>query len=320
MTRRRPAVWAGKAGLWGARLAGACTSAYSRRVFGRRILVGALVLGFAAGCSAAAEPYTADADSGSVHALVSIERRASAGTDESAQAQAFASFVRTPAEVDPTIVARITGLDLDLPDPGECELASNARERSVPLSPLRRVELLDAGAVALETPSGRVELAPRAFPAVTDLVGGVVYSTRDRAAALPSGEVYALAVDGTRFFAPFSLSAEAPPPLADLKLAGALLAEGAGLDARGTELAWTSGSSRDLVYVVISGADASRFSTCTFRDDAGRGSLPASALPPPGAASLSVHRLRSVALGEPVDAGELRFDFELFARVEVQAP
>lgn len=272
-------------------------------------------------CSASTGPYTSDAERGSTHALITVERRDALGVSSVAEAKAFASFVRTPPEVDVASVTRLAGLDLTLPEAGECSLGSTHRELGTTLNPLRRVELLAAGDVALETPEGRVELAPRAFPAVTDLFAGVVYTTRDRAALLPTGEVYALSVAGSASLAPLSLSSEAPPALSEVTLFGAPLSATSALPTSGAELGWKPGSARDLVYVALSSSDGTPFAVCAFRDDAGRGTIPASAVPESGPISLSLHRLRSVGLPANVggiDAGELRFDFELATSVSVQ--
>ncbi|HLV66147.1 MAG TPA: hypothetical protein VKY73_10055 [Polyangiaceae bacterium] len=267
-----------------------------------------------AACSGSTASHTVDADHGSTHALVSIERRDSPDASLTL-AQAFASFVRTPPEVDPSVVRRVTGLDLGLPELGQCT-AAPGRDGSMPLSPFDRVELLDAGDVALRTPDGRVELAPRPFPAVTDQISGVVYTTRDRAAQLPPAERYALDIAGSAELPPLAVDAEAPPRLEDVTLDGAPLEAGARLTRSGALLGWAPGSERDLVYVTLSGPDGARSAVCAF-PDAGRGVLPASVLPSAGPATLSVHRLRAVALNAGVDAGELRFDFELFVPVEV---
>jgi hypothetical protein len=270
-------------------------------------------------CSGSTSPYTSDADRGTTHAIVTVERREALGVAGVFQAKAFASFVRTPPEVDAAAVTRATGLDLDLPEAGECSISGSTRD-SLALSPLRRVELLAAGDVALETPSGRVELAPHAFPAVTDVVSGVVYTTRDRAAALPAGEPYALSAGGGPFLSPLAVSAEAPPSLEAVLLDGVPLSATSTFLPRESQLSWKAGSARDLVYVRLTGAGAAQgATTCAFRDDAGRGLIPASVLPHSGPIQLSLHRLRSVALGstpgDGIDVGELRFDFELSAVV-----
>ncbi|MFO7181755.1 MAG: hypothetical protein DIU78_023855 [Pseudomonadota bacterium] len=265
-------------------------------------------------CSGSTASHTVDADRGSTHALVSIERRDSPDQNL-ALAQAFASFVRTPPEVDPSVVRWLTGLELGLPDLGQCT-SGTTRDGSMPLSPLDRVELLDAGDVTLRTADGRVELAPRAFPAVTDQISGVVYTTRDRAARLPAAERYGLDVSGGAELAPLTLDVEAPPLFEDVTLDGAPLEAGARLRRSGAELGWAPGNERDLVYVTVSGRDGVRSAVCAFAD-VGRGVLPASVLPSAGAATLSLHRLRSVAMSAGVDTGELRFDFELLVPVEI---
>ena len=79
---------------------------------------------------------------------------------------------------------------------------------------------------------------------------------------------------------------------------------------RAVDLRWEAGAPGDVVYVTL---ETDLVSTlCAYRDDAGQGTLPSSALASSGSAALAVHRLRatpfsSVGLGR----GELRFDFEL---------
>lgn len=313
-----PASRASKSGYCGPSLAIACpppsTCLRSTQVRALSLSLGLLSVA----CSGSTETYTSDADRGSTHALITVERRDVLGGSEPAQARAFASFVRAAPEVDASVVTRIAGLELDLPEVGHCEGASS-RDGTAGLSPLPRVELLEAGDVVLETPEARVLLAPRAFPAVTNLVAGVVYTTRDRVAALPPGEPYALSVAGSPPLGPLSLSAEAPSALSELTLDGAPLGPDSALGPDGAELGWQRGSARDLVYVVVAAEDGARHATCAFRDDAGRGLLPPSALPAANGVNLSLHRLRTVALapGSTLDAGELRFDFELVARVAI---
>lgn len=279
-------------------------------------------LGLAVGaCSASTSSYTSDAERGSTHALITVERRDTLGSVTVSDARAFASFVRTPPEIDIATVTRLAGLDLALPEPGECALGGTHREPASLSSPLRRVELMAAGDVALETPASRVELAPRAFPAVTDLFAGVVYTTRDRAALLPAGEVYAVTTAGNASLAPLSVSTEAPQALSNITLSGQPLSASSSLPVGGAELGWRAGTARDLVYVALSTGDGTPHAVCAFRDDAGRGLIPASAIPASNSVGLAVHRLRSVSLpgsSGGIDAGELRFDFELSTSVSIQ--
>jgi len=270
-----------------------------------------------AACSAGTATYTSDADHGATQTLITIERRETAGIP-SAQTEAFASFVRTPPEVDPGAVTRVTGLDLGLPELGECSV-SNGRDGSIPLTPLRRVELLDAGDVTLETEAGRVELARRAFPAVTDLMAGIVYTTRDQSAEFPPAASYALTVGGGPELPAFAVRAEAPPAFESLSLDGVPFASATELSAQSL-LTWSPGSERDVVYVSLQSSAVSGTTLCAFRDSTGQGRVAARALPPPGKALLSVHRLRSVPLTPAVGTGELRFDFEQSVPVQITTP
>jgi hypothetical protein len=83
------------------------------------------------------------------------------------------------------------------------------------------------------------------------------------------------------------------------------------------ELHWTAGASGDLVYVTLeSEADST---LCAYRDDAGRGTLPGSSVAAPGAATLSLHRLRATQFTSAgLGRGELRFDFEVSASITVE--
>ncbi|MGC4086459.1 MAG: hypothetical protein QM756_00920 [Polyangiaceae bacterium] len=112
-------------------------------------------------CSGSTASYTSDSERGTTHALITVERRESLN-DGVSDAKAFATVVRTPPEVDISQVTRLTGLDLTLPELGECALGGTHREPSATSSPLRRVDLLAAGDVALETPIGSSRFQRRA--------------------------------------------------------------------------------------------------------------------------------------------------------------
>ena len=159
-------------------------------------LVPALAFGalstFGAACSVAPVDYGSNADVGSsVHALVTVERSTTENATEAPRAAAFAGFVRTPPDVDASAMLQLAGFGLDLPTVGQCAEPNRERTSNLRLSPLARVEFLDAGDVALRTRSTSALLATRALPAVTDLIAGVVYTTRDRAAdPLPAAANY----------------------------------------------------------------------------------------------------------------------------------
>jgi len=272
-----------------------------------------------AACSVAPVDYGAEADAGSrTHALITIERSALLSSAEAPRAAAFAGFVRTPPEVDANAMLRLAGFGLDLPALGQCAEPNHERESNMPLSPLGRVEFLDAGDVTLRTSSTNALLATRALPAVTDLIAGVVYTTRDRAAEpLPPATNYTLTASGGLLRA-FNVNVNAPAQLSSVKVGSTPLAELTSVAAHSPiALNWTPGLGRDLVYVELTTQDGSATLRCTFRDDAGAGSVPASAFIGTGLGEVSLHRVHSEPFASgSVDAGEVRFDFEQSANVE----
>ena len=115
------------------------------------------------------------------------------------------------------------------------------------------------------------------------------------------------------------MNAGAPPLLTAVTVGGAPLAELSNLSAHADiRLSWSRGQSRDLVYVELTTKDGSATTRCTFRDDAGTGSVPAGAFAGLGIGQLALHRVHSEPFASPgsVDAGEVRFDFEQSANVE----
>jgi len=281
------------------------------RLTAARGLTKALLAGAAlVGCTV--EPLPDGESTESVtHAVVVVERSADADMPEAVKAEAFAGFLSLPRELEPGRVLPIAGLALDLPAAGACKKLEPDR-RSIPTEELARAELLDAGEVTLAAGGVVTTLAPRAFPSAADAVSGVVYTTRDRAAEpLPAASRYTFATSGSGSLDPISAELPAPAALSGVTLVGSPFGEVSTLRAAGAlELRWDAGLPGDVVYVSVE-TDAGS-TLCAYRDDAGRGTLPATALPESGAAALSVHRLRvtpfsSIGLGK----GELRFDFEL---------
>jgi len=272
-----------------------------------------------AACSVAPVDYGAEADAGSsTHALITVERSSVMNSLEAPRAAAFAGFVRTPPEVDANAMLRLAGFGLDLPQVGQCAEPNPERVGNVPLSPLGRVEFLDAGDVTLRTGSTSALLATRALPAVTDLIGGVVYTTRDRAAdPLPPATTYTLGATGGLLRA-FNVNATAPAQLSLVYIGATPLSELTTVAVHGAlRLTWSPGGSRDFVYVELTTQDGSATTRCTFRDDAGTGSVPVGAFVGNGLGEVSLHRVHSEPFASgSVDAGEVRFDFELSANVE----
>ncbi len=280
----------------------------------------ALVLtALSAACSVAPVDDTADANTSSTHALITVERTANETALEAPRAAAFAGFVRTPPEVDANAVLRLAGFGLDLPSVGQC--AEPSRDRAptrVPLSRLGRVEFLDAGDVTLRTSTTSAVLATRALPAVTDLIAGVVYTTRDRAAdPLPAAANYTLSTTGGVLGA-FNVNAAAPPLLSGVIAGATPLGELAIVNTHAPlGLSWVRGQSGDLVYVELTTQDGTTTTRCTFRDDAGVGNVPAGIFSGVGVGEFSLHRVHSEPFASgSVDAGEVRFDFEQTAHVE----
>ena len=268
-------------------------------------------------CSVTAVDDAAEAEAGSTHALVTVTRTASATAPDEVRADAFASFLRAPADADAGSVLRGAGLSVELPAAGECRKTTLGQ--ALPAGPLARAELLDVGEVTLVAGGNVTTLAPRAFPTVTDSISGVVYTTRDRTAApLPAGSSYTIATTGGSALGPLSGEGQAPAALAEVKLGGIAFAEAASLPAsHEIELAWTAGALGDRLYVELDGDSGA--SLCAFQDDVGHGVVPAAFAPALGEAVLSVHRLRQATFNEVgLSRGELRFDFELSRSVSFE--
>lgn len=279
----------------------------------------AIALLGATACSAEMEDYTSDAETGSTHALITVDRSVAADGTSTPRAGAVAGFVRMPANADARAVLGLVGLGQQLPAPGQCSarLDPTAGSRTA-MAAAGHVEFMDAGDVTVDAGGGSLTLAPRAFPTVTDRISGVMYTTRDRSAdPLPAGVRYAIRTTGSDGVAPISVEANAPPPLDGVTVGGMPLQELRTVSTSApVDVTWNVGTSGDLVYVELVAADGTNSTLCTFRDDTGAGTVPGGAFDRVGAGRLSVHRVRTtdfVAAG--VDHGQLRFDFERAANI-----
>jgi hypothetical protein len=188
------------------------------------------------------------------------------------------------------------------------------------------------------TPAGavtRVPLAVRAFPDVGDLVSGMFYTSRDAASDLPAGALYTLEGTGSGQVEHFSIDAEAPPALEDVRVGSSPLVDSAPVTMGGPErsphppsvqagapltVRWRGADhpqSGDVIMVEISGPSGSAV-RCSFPDQ-GHGVLPAGTLPSSGSsATISVHRVRGRAFSAPgIDSGEVRFDLSVIGRVVI---
>ncbi len=258
-------------------------------------------------CSAELEHYSTDADTGSTHALVAVER--STQLDGTQRAAALAGFVRMPADTDAKALLESVGLRHERPSIGQCKtLASNAPSPTG----LGRVELLEAGDVSLSTATGESSLAPHAFPTVTDLVSGIVYTTRDlNADPLPAAVPYTLRASGGSGLPALQVVKQAPAEVEAITLGGVPLAEVTEVTvAAPMDFTWGVGEAGDVVLVEI--ASGSNSVVCAFRDETGAGTVPTGSLAAAGAGRISLHRVRVAPFAAPgVEVGEVRFDFEV---------
>jgi hypothetical protein len=275
-----------------------------------------VLAGGAFGCSVGEVGESTDADTGSTHALVTIERSEALG--ETPSAGAIAGFAQLPAAVDAESVLKLVGLDLELPSVNHC--TRQVRDEVAPTAPSAPVEFLEAGDVAISAADSRTILAPRALPTVADVISGVVYTTRDQHAdSLPMGEEYLVRVSGGPVVAAFHVTAEAPAPIVGVTLGGVPLTEMSTISADGPiDLTWSVGQSDDLLYVELATLDGESSVGCTFRDDIGAGTIPQGLFEGRGEARLAMRRIRAQLFNSGVENGELRFDFEFAVPVDVQ--
>ncbi len=221
-----------------------------------------------------------DAQSTSVTGVVVVDRTVSG--DEAARGEASARFVRLRGAIDDGAL-RLVGAGLDLPAIGECAVVRDQTSS-------RSVELLDVGAISLESAGQRITLAQRQVPDVVDLVSGSVYSARIDESSVPSSADVAVMVAGSADVPAFSVRAKTPDAPSNVRVT---------MGASNVSLDWVGGN--DFVYVDVGG------SRCTFGDD-GHATIPASFFADEGV--VTVHRVRREKLSIPgLDGGELRFDF-----------
>lgn len=278
---------------------------------------------FAAGLAAMAcanEPPTGstEVDHPKTHAVVTVDRNDPAA-DAPGSASAIARFVSVPAFSDPNRVLLAAGATIELPLPETCR-SSDAQDDLEPPAPSQGpVEFVEAGDVAISAAGIQTPLVPHVFPTVGAFASGVLYTTRDRASsALPSAVPYLVAVTGSPSVGALRLTTDAPHAPAGILVAEAPLREVSEVHTgHSIELTWNPGEASDVVYVELLAYDGSPSVLCTFRDEAGSGTVSADTFTGAGAGRLAVHRLRARhfdASGMP--PSEVRFDFQVGAAVE----
>lgn len=275
-------------------------------------------------CAGDPADHSTDATEGSVQAFVNVARTDSRG---SVRAEAVAGFAQVPAAVDARAVLAIVGLRRELPEVGQC-ITQGPRNPNVALAPIDRVELLDAGEVSVEASGRRTKLAPNAFPTVTDLISGVLYTSRDRSAEpLPPASSYRIQAAGGSAggvqHQPFAVVGQAPSVLEGVTLGGTPLFNLSTVSIKKpVDLTWRTGTADgsasdaglgDVVYFEMVSTEARESIVCAFRDDDGAGSVPAtawSAWNTTGSGRVALHRLRTLGVAQgAVDHTELCFDF-----------
>jgi hypothetical protein len=274
---------------------------------GRRIAF-ALALP-ALGCTGAvSDPATGDAETARTTSAVVIVERAVDATG-TPRVETSARFARVPLGTATRDALRTIGAAFDLPPPGSCAgiaaLAGGAAGGATPV-----IELVDVGAVSLETSGRETHLVPRQLPDVTDVVSGVVYARTADPALLPASARYLVRVSGSPDVDAFEVVATAPADPADVHVtgedaAGVSVPAGAPID-----VAWTPGVADDSLYIEVQPAGF----RCTLEDTAGapgesaHASVPASLVDEAG--TLVVHRVhREVLTARGLEGGEIRFDF-----------
>jgi hypothetical protein len=170
-----------------------------------------------------------------------------------------------------------------------------------------------------------LSLAPRAFPGLSSLASGVMYTSRDRDIPLPAGAEYQVEIEGSPQVPAMNLIGTAPAFLSGVTVGGTPIEQVSELNVGSPiDLTWDIGQTDDLIVVDVSDVQEGRaLLRCSYSDGAGAGTVPwvavLGSLSSDSRAAIRVHRLRVVETkSSSVDGarGELRFDFELTRNVE----
>lgn len=171
-----------------------------------------------------------------------------------------------------------------------------------------------------------ISLAPRAFPGVSSVASGVMYTSRDRETPLPAQADYRVDIEGSFQVPSMTLRGTAPAYLSHVTVGGTPLEQLNALSVGSPiDITWDIGDAEDLVVVdVAAPLDGRAVLRCSYSDAAGAGTVPwvtplSSLAQDYNQAVLHIHRLRVVetSVEAPIAArGELRFDFELTRNVD----
>lgn len=249
-----------------------------------------------AGCTASVGASEAtDAEASAITGVVVVEETAFAG--DVPHAEVSARFVKVHGAIDDGAL-RLAGADLVMPTLGECTTLVDEPLRTPSVV---RIELLNVGALNVESASGKATLQPRRVPDVTDLVSGVLYTARTDGLR---GTVRIRAAGADPDVAPLLVEAQAPAELRGLRVSGveAKSAEPIGIAQGAIDLEWDAATAVDVVYVDVL-APGTLTTRCAFADQ-GHATIPA---PLSQTGTFAVHRLRRQPLAG-FERGELRFD------------
>jgi hypothetical protein len=270
-------------------------------------------------CATEAPAVVGDGEPARTHAVLSVEHSEPAAADTTGSASAIARFVNLPAVSDPGRILSAAGATLDLPAVDTCLPSGSQGELEPPLPSQGGVEFVEAGDVNLTAGEAVTPLVPHAFPTVGGFASGVLYTTRDRTSeALPTAVPYLLSVTGSSSVAPLRVAVDAPRTPVGVTIAGVALADVTELHTgAATVVSWAPGESGDSVYAELLAYDGSPSVLCTFRDEAGAGTVPAEAFAGTGAGRLALHRVRSRHVESAVGpSSEIRFDFQVGSAIE----
>ena len=284
--------------------------------------------GAATGCAPVDDSGGSDADTGSVHAFLRLDRISEPGRGEGgAREHASASFLRTTTGQEPHVVARLVGAVPVLPPTGQCA-PIGSDDPELALHTLSPVELLQVGDVTVLSDVARTPLVARAYPDVAHLVSGVVYTTEDIADDMTRERV-SFHVGGSGDVPELQVEVRVPVAASDVRINGTLLASAnadrpsacAGCAQGPLAVTWAPVEPGDLFYVDVAsdpgpgGVSRGTRLRCT---SAGSSALLATDPSLLGGAGLivSVHRLRTVQFqAGGLSTGEVRLDAAVSGRV-----
>lgn len=270
-----------------------------------------------------AEGEEVASDATAVHGFLSVERVQPWSSSEGASEAASATFMKVHQGTDPVVVARLVGAIPELPESGSCREQNSAEPASMPLRALSPVEMVSVGDVLVRSETSTTKLMARAYPDITQLLSGVVYTSSGREMPKATGKV-SFEVAGADGVPGFDLEAPMPPSIERVTLNGVEVGDEQDWLAVGdaVELGWqaSEGEAGDRFYVDLSVVDAKK-APRTIRCSGGasaRLSIPLILGEQSQSVAVTAHRLRTLPLKvASVASGEVRLDAARSASVKL---